>query len=48
MALDSELPEGLVAGKGCAKKPIMLMIILPGKGGKIAPTLLISIISGST
>lgn len=45
MAMDSRLPLGLVAGKGCVKKPIMLMLILPGK---IAPTLLISIISGST
>lgn len=37
-----------MAGKGCVKKPIMLMLILPGKGGKIAPTLLILVISGST
>lgn len=45
MAMDSRLPESLVAGKGSVKKPIILMLILPGK---IAPTLLISIISGST
>lgn len=43
--MDSLLPEELVAGKGCVKKPIMLMLILHGK---IAPTLLISIISSST
>lgn len=34
-----------MAGRGCVKKPIMLMLILHGK---IAPTLLISIISGTT
>lgn len=45
MVTDSCLPEGLVAGRGCVKKPIMLMLILHGK---IAPTLLISIISGTT
>lgn len=34
-----------MAGRGRVKKPIMLMLILHGK---IAPTLLISIISGTT
>ncbi len=37
-----------MAGKGCVKKPLMLMLILPGKGGKIGPTLFISIISSGT
>lgn len=45
MVTDICLPEGPVAGRGRVKKPIMLMLIL---NGKITPTLLISIISGTT